>query len=106
MARREETRGKKRIAEPPTWFPVTVFRRKARNTAFVWAISLTREAPTLELRPVQNAKGAAVGSDQAIAVLVRWGGQVYRVLTNPEKMSINAAFDDGDLRTEAPLTAK
>ena len=86
--------------------PVAVFRRKARNTAFVWAISLTREAPTIELRPVQNAKGAAVGSEQAVALVVRWGGQVYRVLTNPEKISINAAFDDGDLRTEAPLTAK
>ncbi|MCX7048988.1 MAG: heparinase II/III family protein [Candidatus Sumerlaeota bacterium] len=88
--------------------PMLLMRRTAKNTAFVWAISLAGQPVTLKMSavsgaissnnaaPTANAANASrLPIDEAVLVQVSDGKRQWQILANPAKRAISAAFPDG-----------
>jgi hypothetical protein len=69
--------------------PLVVFRRKARETAFVWAIALDSAAPKLRVLSVQDDGKKALPAAQAVAVQVGEGASARTVLVNPDGRNVS-----------------
>ena len=78
--------------------PAVVFRRRARETAFGWCVSLAGEAVALRWLPVTDASGRAVSSSIAAAVAATpAGGKTHVLVANPEARQIRVVLPEGSV---------
>lgn len=75
--------------------PMLLFRRTARETAFVWAVSLDGAPVTLRLSPVNDAQGKAVSPDGAALVQAGDGKREWLLLVNPDRQPVTAPLPGG-----------
>lgn len=86
--------------------PVLLLRRRAKETAFAWAIALDGKPAALETVPVQEAGGTSLSAALATAVRVRSGDQHWDLLINPEKRSVQVTLPDGPWSSREAFTAR
>jgi hypothetical protein len=77
--------------------PVVVFRRRAQETAFVWAVNINEKPPALSLKHVTNQNGQALKQSQAVCVGILTGGHQQSMLVN---LTGDAVLVDGVLHRE------
>lgn len=63
--------------------PMVIFRRKAKETAFIWCVALNGKPVTLEPLEVRDSSGAVLSSSEAAAVRVTSGGKTWEIAANP-----------------------
>jgi hypothetical protein len=87
--------------------PVLLQRRRATNTAFIWALSLDGSAVTLRPREATDQTGKPVPAADAIAVEVTGGERKWLLAVNPQQREIRvAAPGASELATTAAFTAR
>lgn len=76
--------------------PVVIFRRRAKDTALAWCVTLDSKAAQIERLTVQDADGNEVPPSIAAAVQVgSAGGRVWYLVTNPDQRSLRVQLPDG-----------
>lgn len=68
--------------------PMLVQRRRAQNTAFVWAVSLDGMPVTLSVKAVLDAAGVPLPEAEAVLVKVGAGSQQWSLLANPQQRTV------------------
>jgi hypothetical protein len=88
--------------------PLLLQRRRAQNTAFVWAISLDGAPVTLGVDPVNSAQGEPVTTARAALVRVSVpNGNQWSLLVNPRASMVQAALADHTAwRTATPFAVR
>lgn len=88
--------------------PVVIFRRQAKDSAFVWYISLSGKPAQVRQLAVKDRNGKKIDASAAVAVSVtESGGKEKILLANPEKRAIVLSLKDGStLRTDAAFAVK
>jgi hypothetical protein len=87
--------------------PVLLQRRRAQNTAFVWAISLEGAAVTLKVTQVSNAAGQALPVAEAALVQVSHSTNQWSLLVNPHGRKITVTGPGrASWQTEAPFAVR
>ena len=74
--------------------PIAIFRRQAKSTTFVWAISLDGETVKLDLLPTP-------ADSSAVAVRVQSASGPIELLANPLERRVNDTW-----QTEAPFVVR
>jgi hypothetical protein len=87
--------------------PILLQRRRAQNTAFVWAISLDGSPVALKVSNVSNAAGQSLPAAEAASVQVSNASQHWSLLVNPHRNSVTIS-DAGNKswHTNAPFAAR
>jgi hypothetical protein len=75
--------------------PMLVQRRKARNTTFVWAVSLDAAAVKLRVEDLKDQPGNVL--TEVARVDVGAGGRQWSLLVNPRRQSVTTKRADGTL---------
>ena len=76
--------------------PVAIFRRKTRETAFVWAVALDGAEARFQTLSVCGESGADAPPFEAVAVQVTAGsGPAWTLLVNPDAHPVRASLPDG-----------
>lgn len=76
--------------------PAVIFRRKAKNAAFVWYLSLNGKPAEVNVVPVTDTSGAGVDESAAVAVRVTRSDGTRRVLVaNPQQRSVRVGAGGG-----------
>jgi hypothetical protein len=75
--------------------PLALFRRTARQTAFVWSETLDGVGPKMRVLTVRDADGKALSSAEAAAVEVTATNGKWQLLANPDKRAVRVALPDG-----------
>jgi len=76
--------------------PAVIFRRKARNTAFVWYISLNGKPAEVDVLPAADRSGEGLDESDAVAVCVTRSDGTRRVLVaNPQGRSVRVGPANG-----------
>ena len=84
--------------------PMLVQRRRAQNTAFVWAVSLDGAPVELKVSDVQDAGGKILNHAEALLVQVSAGNVLRALLVNPQQKNVIAALPGGAVwRSDAVL---
>ena len=87
--------------------PMLVQRRRAQNTAFVWAVSVDGAPVELKVSDVQDAGGKNLIRAEALLVQVSAGNLQRSLLVNPQQKSIVSALPGGATwRSEAVLAIR
>lgn len=73
--------------------PMLVQRRRAKDTTFVWAVSLDAAAVALSVEDVQDKAGKNLA--EVVRVDVEAGGRQWSLLVNPSRQSITTKRADG-----------
>lgn len=85
--------------------PLAVFRRKAKEMAFVWAIALDGQSPKLRVLSVQDDGKKALAAAQAVAVQVGEGASARTVLVNPGGHNVSVNLPGGTAWASAAKVA-
>ena len=88
--------------------PVVIFRRQAKETAFVWCVALDGRQMQIRLLPVRDSSGDPISSAVAVAVQVEAVDREERILVvNPDQLSLNIKLPDGvERRVEKTLAVE
>ena len=87
--------------------PMLVQRRRAQNTAFVWAVSVDGAPVELKVSDVQDAGGKNLIRAEALLVQVSAGNVHRALLVNPQQKNIVSAWPGGAAwRSEAVLAIR
>ena len=87
--------------------PLLVQRRRAQNTAFVWAVSLDGAPVELKVSDVQDADGKNLIHAEALLVQVGAGSLQRSLLVNPQQKKVVSALPGGAAwRSEAVLAIR
>jgi hypothetical protein len=88
------TTGLERHAEDRV--PMVIFRRHAKETAFVWCVGLDGEAAQLRSLSIRDSNGDPVSSAVATSVQIEAvNGQKWVIIANPDQLSLNIGLPDG-----------
>jgi hypothetical protein len=88
--------------------PVSIFRRQAKDTAFVWFVSLDGKPPRVETLEVSDSSARRIDPSVAVGVKVTQPGLAERLLiVNPTKRAVVVSLSDGtQLRTRSAFVAR
>ena len=87
--------------------PTLIFRRKARETVFVWCVSLSGVERTLQTISVCDRNGKAISCPDAVGVEVNGGDKALRLLVNPDRRPVKLPLADGsEWKTDAAFAVK
>jgi len=76
--------------------PMVIFRRRAKETTFVWCVALDGEEARLEHLPVRDSDGNILSPASATAIQVEIADGRKRILAvNPDKLSLSVKLADG-----------
>lgn len=78
--------------------PMVIFRRRAKETAFIWGISLKGRGMAIRLRPVRDAEGKTVNCSVAAAVECEAGGKQHLFVVNPKGIELVVPLPGGEER--------
>jgi hypothetical protein len=78
--------------------PISIFRRRAKETAFGWCVALDEQAPEMWWLKVTDAEGKAVEASRVAALAVRSKNGTERVLvTNPRREAVSVGMLNGEI---------
>ncbi len=88
--------------------PAVMFRRKAKDTAYVWYLSLSGKPAQLKQLPVMDESGRKLDTSTAAAVAVTEPDGTRRILiANPDKRAVLVSPPEGpQLRTSAAFAVR
>ncbi|MCX6892050.1 MAG: heparinase II/III family protein, partial [Verrucomicrobia bacterium] len=75
--------------------PIALLRRRAKETAFVWAVALDGKPVQLETLAARDADGKTLLAAAATAVTVRSGDKRWALLVNPAGQPVQASLPEG-----------
>lgn len=75
--------------------PMVVQRRHARQTAYVWAVSLDGAPVALKVKNVAEKNGERLDPSEALLVQLSSGGHNWSLLANPERRTVSVTLADG-----------
>ena len=75
--------------------PIALLRRRAKETAFVWAVALDGKPVQLETLAARDADGKTLPAAAATAVTIRSGDKRWALLVNPAGQPVQASLPEG-----------
>ena len=75
--------------------PIALLRRKAKETAFVWAVALDGKPVQLETLAVRDANAQPLSAAAAASVTIRSGDKGWRLLVNPAGQAVQVSLPEG-----------
>ncbi|RKY04706.1 heparinase [Candidatus Poribacteria bacterium] len=78
--------------------PMVIFRRRAKETAFIWGISLDGRDMEIKPRLVRDAEGNPIRPSAAVAVECEANGKRYLFVVNPEGIDLRVELPSGEGR--------
>jgi hypothetical protein len=87
--------------------PTLILRRKAKETAFVWCLSLSGATRTLKMVPVCDRSGKVIACPDAVGVEINGGDKAVRLLVNPDRQPVKLPLAGGtEWKTDAAFGVK
>ena len=75
--------------------PMAIFRRRAKEAAFVWCVALDGKAERLEPLTVRDSDGNSPSAEVAVAIQMdAAGGQKRILVANPDQLSLRVILPD------------